>query len=113
MVQTVAESDVDVCPLYLATTLNSYTVSASRYLTIRFNLLSSLVSLQSLLVLCLRYFMTYVRSAELVTPAGGVILSATAESLNSTMPGGLIDPSVATQRNAQRLRITNYCQVIV
>jgi len=75
-------------------------------------LLSLLVSLQSLLV-CLRYTMAYVRSAELVTPSGGVILSATAESLNNTTPGGLIDPSVATQRNAQRLRITNYCQVIV
>ena len=49
--------------------------------------------------------MAYVRSAELVTPSGGVILSATAESLNNTTPGGLIDPSVATQHNVQRLRI--------
>jgi len=110
--QVVTESDVDVCPLYLATTLNLYSVSASRSLTSRLTLLSSLVSVQSLLV-CLRYIMTYVRSAELMKPAGGVILSTTAELLKNAMPGGLIDPSVATQRNAQRLRITSYCQVIV
>jgi len=91
LVLTVAllDSIVDDSPSYLATSLNSYRVFASRPLTVCHTPVDSFIRFQELLP-TLRYFMTYRATLEELASAGSLHVIVTLESVTDVIIGGTI-----------------------